>query len=60
VFFDIGATGMTVPRLQEKLAMQGIWVSGMGNRVRACLHLDVTTPMVEDAVGAIRTALAAA
>ncbi len=60
VFFDISGAGMTVPRLQEKLAMQGIWVSGMGNRVRACLHLDVTAPMVEDAVGAIRTALAAA
>ncbi len=60
VFFDIGATGMTVPRLQAKLAEQGIWVSGVGSRVRACTHLDVTAPMIDDAVGAIRAALAAA
>jgi threonine aldolase len=60
VFFDIAGAGMTVPRLQEKLAAEGIWVSGMGNRVRACTHLDVTAPMIEEAVGAIRAALAAA
>ncbi len=60
VFFDIGATGMTVARLQHKLAAQGIWVSGVGSRVRACTHLDVTAPMIDDAVAAIREALAAA
>ena len=37
--------------------MQGISVSGLGGRVRACTHLDVTAPMIEEAVGAIRTAL---
>lgn len=60
VFFDVSGAGMSVPRLQERLAAQGIWVSGMGSRVRACTHLDVTAPMIEEAVSAIREALAAA
>jgi threonine aldolase len=58
VFFDIRETGIDVPTLQAKLAMQGVAVSGLGGRVRACTHLDVTAPMIEEAVGAIRTALA--
>jgi threonine aldolase len=58
VFFDIRDTGITVEALQAKLAMQGISVSGLGGRVRACTHLDVTAPMIEEAVAAIRTALA--
>jgi threonine aldolase len=32
---------------------------GLGGRVRACTHLDVTAPMIEEAVGLIREALAA-
>ncbi len=60
VFFDLGGTGMSVPALQEKLAAQGIWVSGFGSRVRACTHLDVTAPMIDEAVSAIRGVLAGA
>ncbi len=60
VFFDISGAGMDVATLQSKLQMQGILVSGMGNRVRACLHLDVTAAMVDEAVTAIRGTLATA
>jgi threonine aldolase len=51
---------MNVARLQEKLQMRGIAISGLGGRVRACTHLDVTPAMIEEAVSEIRTALKAA
>lgn len=57
VFFDIQGTGVSVEELQRRLAMQGIMVSGLGGRVRACTHLDVTAAMIPDAVTAIREAL---
>ena len=60
VFFDVRGAGLDVARLQERLLLRGIAVSGLGGRVRACTHLDVTAPMVEEAVGAIREVLAAA
>jgi threonine aldolase len=60
VFFDIKGAGMTVEKLQARLQMRGVAVSGLGGRVRACTHLDVTAPMIEEAVAEIRAALAAA
>jgi len=60
VFFDISATGHTVSSLSAKLAEQGIWVSGLGGRVRACTHLDVTRAQVEEAAAAIKAVLAGA
>ena len=59
VFFDVRGAGVDVPTLQQRLIMQGVAVSGLGGRVRACTHLDVTAPMIEEAVGLIREALAA-
>ncbi|HZH47638.1 MAG TPA: beta-eliminating lyase-related protein, partial [Roseococcus sp.] len=59
VFFDINGTGMAVEALQARLAAQGIAVSALGGRVRACTHLDVSAAMIPDAVSAIREALAA-
>ncbi len=59
VFFDIKGTGVDVATLQARLAMRGVSVSGLGGRVRACTHLDVSAPMIEEAVGHIREALAA-
>lgn len=58
VFFDISATGKSFVELSTTLARQGIWVSGLGGRVRACTHLDVTRAQVEEAAAAIRQALA--
>jgi len=57
VFFDTRGTGTGPEALQERLLMRGIAVSGLGGRVRACTHLDVTAPMVEEAASAIREAL---
>jgi threonine aldolase len=59
VFFDIAATGVRVEELQRRLLAQGIAVSALGGRVRACTHLDVTAAMIPEAVAAIRDALAA-
>jgi len=58
VFFDITATGFTVADFQARLLQHGIAVSGLGGRVRACTHLDVTAAMVADAVGVMRDVLA--
>ena len=54
VFFDTRGTGTSPEALQERLLARGIAVSGLGGRVRACTHLDVTAPMVEEAVAARR------
>ena len=59
VFFDVKGAGIDVPTLQHRLALRGVSVSGLGGRVRACTHLDVTAPMIEEAVGLIRDAVAA-
>jgi len=60
VFFDIAATGISLDGFQDQMRAQGIMISGLGGRVRACTHLDVTAPMIDEALGAIRTVLAAA
>jgi threonine aldolase len=58
VFFDVHGCGMTVEQLQARLRLRGIAVSALGGRVRACTHLDVTAPMIEEAVAEIRSVLA--
>lgn len=58
VFFDTRGTGTEPAALLERLRMQGIAVSTLGGRVRACTHLDVTAPMIEEAVAAVRETLA--
>lgn len=58
VFFDTRGAGTEPAALLERLRMQGIAVSSLGGRVRACTHLDVTAPMIEEALAAIREALA--
>ncbi|NKC30380.1 threonine aldolase family protein [Falsiroseomonas selenitidurans] len=60
VFFTIAGTGVAAEALQRRLRMEGIAVSLLGGRLRACTHLDVAAPMIEAALGAIRGALAKA
>ena len=60
VFFDVRGTGTDVATLQQKLLARGVAVSSLGGRVRACTHLDVTAPMIEEAVSILREVLAAA
>ena len=55
VFFDTSGTGMTLTDFAEKLRHKGVRVSKSDTyRGRACLHLDVTAAMVEEALGAMR------
>ena len=55
VFFDTKGTGMTAADFAGKLRQAGAMVSVSGTwRARACLHLDVTAAMVEEAVAIMR------
>lgn len=55
VFFDTSGTGMTMTDFAEKLRLKGVLVSKSDTyRGRACLHLDVTAAMVEEALAAMR------
>jgi threonine aldolase len=38
--------------------MEGVQVSFLGGRIRACTHLDVTAPMIEETLQVIRAAVA--
>jgi threonine aldolase len=60
VFFDPAGAGLDATRLVATLRMQGIQISMLGGRIRACLHLDVTAAMVDETLTAIRQAVAAA
>jgi threonine aldolase len=58
VFFDTEGTGMTAAAFAAKLRQAGVMVSVSATwRGRACLHLDVTASMVEEAVAAMRQAV---
>jgi len=58
VFFDTQGTGMTAAAFAAKLRQAGVMVSVSGTwRGRACLHLDVTASMVEEALAAMRQAV---
>jgi threonine aldolase len=55
VFFDTSGTGMTMPEFAGKLRAQGVMVSVSDtHRGRACLHLDVTAAMVDEALSVMR------
>lgn len=60
VFFDPAGAGIDATKLVATLRMQGIQISMLGGRIRACLHLDVTAAMVDETLAAIREAVAAA
>ena len=55
VFFDTQGTGMTADAFAGRLRQQGVLVSGSGKyRARACLHLDVTAPQVDEALSVMK------
>ena len=57
VFFDTSGTGMAADLLAGRARRQGVAISTMGKfRGRACLHLDVDRPGVEEAIGVLRDA----
>ena len=57
VFFDPSGAGLSSVELVSRMREQGVSLSVLGNRVRACTHLDVTAAMVEEAVALIRDEL---
>ncbi len=58
VYFDSTGTGVPSLELSRRLRMEGVQVSFLGGRIRACLHLDVTSGMVDEALQVIRTVIA--
>jgi threonine aldolase len=60
VFFDTAGAGLPPPELISRLRREGVSLSLLGGRVRACTHLDVTEAMIEEVLALIRRQLAAA
>jgi threonine aldolase len=54
VYFSTAGTGTSEADLVAALRMEGIQISMLGGRIRACLHLDVTAAMVEETLSVIR------
>ncbi|HEV7263859.1 MAG TPA: threonine aldolase family protein [Falsiroseomonas sp.] len=57
VFFDPAGTGLSAPVLVDRLRMEGVQLSMLGGRVRACTHLDVHAGMIEETIQLLRTAI---
>jgi threonine aldolase len=60
VYFDPAGAGMPAAALVTRLRREGVALSILGGRIRACTHLDVTAGMIEETLGLIRAALARA
>jgi threonine aldolase len=58
VFFDPREAGLGAGELEARVRQEGLALSLLGGRLRACTHLDVTAPMIDEALGLIRAALA--
>ncbi len=58
VFFDPADTGVTTAELVHRVRMEGVQLSMLGGRIRACTHIDVTAPMIEEALQILRAAVA--
>jgi threonine aldolase len=59
VYFDPRGAGMEAGALQAALRAEGISVSALGGRLRACTHLDVDAPMIQATLDSIRRLLRA-
>jgi len=57
VFFDPAGAGVPAHELARRMRLEGVSMSLLGGRVRACTHLDVTAPMIEEALGLTRRVL---
>jgi threonine aldolase len=58
VFFDPTGTGIASAELVRRLRLQGVQLSILGGRIRACTHLDVTAAMITETLDLIRAAIA--
>jgi threonine aldolase len=60
VFFKPDGAGVSGHRMVAELRKRGVLLALMDGRIRACMHLDVTAPMVEEMVGHVREIVRAA
>ncbi|MGG5808093.1 threonine aldolase family protein [Falsiroseomonas sp. CW058] len=58
VFFDPAGTGLPAAELVRRMRAEGVQLSMLGGRVRACTHLDVTAAMIEETLQVMRAVLA--
>jgi len=54
VFFKPDGAGVTGEAMVGALRQRGVQIAVMEGRIRACTHLDVTPPMIEETVGLVR------
>jgi threonine aldolase len=54
VFFKPDGSGVPGDKMVAELRKRGVMLASMEGRIRACLHLDVTAAMIEEALGHIR------
>ena len=57
VFFDPSGTGIAAAELVKRLRLEGVQLSILGGRIRACTHLDVTRGMIEETLQLLRGAV---
>src|ERR1700736_3083990 len=60
VFFRPDGAGVSGDRMVAELRKRGVLLATMDGRIRACMHLDVTAPMVEEMVTHVREIVRAA
>jgi threonine aldolase len=58
VFFDPAGAGLSAAELLQRMRQEGVHLSLLGGRVRACTHLDASEAMIEETLGLIRRQLA--
>lgn len=54
VFFRPDGAGVPGDRMVAELRKRGVLLAMMDGRIRACTHLDVTAPMIEETIGHVR------
>src|SRR5215468_48777 len=60
VFFKPDGAGVAGDKMVAALNKRGVLLAMMDGRIRACTHLDVTAPMIEEMVGHVREIVRAA
>jgi threonine aldolase len=57
VFFDPSGTGIAAAELVKRMRLEGVQLSILGGRIRACTHLDITRPMIDETLHLLRATL---
>jgi threonine aldolase len=54
VFLKPDGVGISGDKMVAELGKRGVMLAMMDGRIRACTHLDVTAPMIEEMIGHVR------